>query len=302
MKKVRILITGSEGVLGKPINIFLRDREYSVMTLDIAGNPDCYCDVMNADLFMKIVYRFKPNIVLHLAARTDPASSFLEMDEDIMTNVIGTRNVLEYLAKEGGLIIFTSSCAVYGDAFRVLNRPVLEEDAGAFTPVSPYGVNKLAAENYVRLYKKFGVDYAILRLGNIYSEFDNHYLLWRLFISDNEPFRLYGDGKMVRDFCYVGDLCNLLLLIIDVYSEGRWRCGVYNVGHEPIEVKEIVDRFVAKYGYPKSILREEKRIGEFETMVLDTRRVRNLGWVPNVKMFDEGMDRCVKGFRERCGK
>jgi len=305
---MRIAITGSSGVIGQSMCKYLSEvMNYDVVGIDIDGEPNVLCDVTNRDLTVKVLKKINPDVIVHLAAKTNPAESFRFMYEDMETNIFGTRNVLEYLANEAKagrekMIVFTSSCAVYGDAFIRLNRPISEldvRDVGA-VPTSPYGVNKLAAEEYIRLYSGFGIDYLIMRLGNIYSEYDNKYLLWTLYKSKDRPFKLYGNGDMYRDMCYVGDMNRFVAKILQQRESGKRFREVANIGHEKLRIGDIVDEFVRLYSYPTVIEPMPIREGEFRSMLLSTSIAKSLGFEPKVKLISgDGLERCVNFFKER---
>ena len=300
---MKVLVTGSRGVIGRPLTRFLRKWGYDVCEMDIKLGKDN--DILDRYAVEKKFERFRPDAVIHLAARAEPWSSWSEIEEDASVNIMGTVNVLEAMKRyDCGLMVFASSCAVYGDVFKRLSRPVMESDYADSSPVSPYGLSKRVAEEYIRMYcGQFGMKYAILRFGNVYSEWDDKYLMWRLFNS-RERFTLYGYGKMVRDFVYVGDVCELIMKILDDYEfrGGEFESGEFNVGHEALVIEDIVMEVVRRYGWPRMVVREPKRLGEFEKMVLNCDKVRSrFSWRPAVKLLDEGIGRLFGFFEKRVG-
>lgn len=298
---LKIMITGSEGVIGRALEF----EEHDVYRLDIRPSAEFVCDITKRSELDKVFEAIRPDVVIHLAAKAEPSTSFVEIDDDLITNILGTVNVLECMVKYGvGLIVFTSTCAVYGDLFKKLRRPLSEADSKNAKPVSPYGVSKRACEEYIELYsRQFGVNYVILRLGNVYSPYDDKYLLWKLY-ENRDRFVMYGRGMMVRDFVYVGDVNALFRKILSLYERG-WKKrynGVYNVGHEPKRVCDVVWKFREIMGYPKEVVETEKRLGEFDEMNLDCSRVKKtFDWSPKVRMFEEGIELVLDGFKRRSG-
>jgi nucleoside-diphosphate-sugar epimerase len=291
---LRVLITGSEGVIGRYLVEAWR-KKYDVISLDVKPTADYVVDIRHKTEFEAVIREVMPDVVVNLAAQTDPASSFAQADEDITVNLLGTKVVCEAIKEYDIHLIYPSSAAVYGNLYRVYRRPLKEEDASLMEPVSPYGVDKLAAEMYCKLYSsKFGFKTSIFRFGNVYSPYDDHYLLWKLFTS-RKKFYMFGGGKMVRDFVYVGDVEELLALAIDTEKTvGR----TLNVGYQPLEVKKVVEWWKMLTGWPEKIIEKPQRLGEFNEVVLDISQARSLGWTPHTDMRD-GMKECLKVFQLR---
>lgn len=283
LRKLKILITGAEGCLGKPLVQFLKSRGWEVVATDIVGDAE-YLDVTDEANVLNVFRRCKPNVVVHYAARAEPCiTSFADVSEDVIVNILGTRNVLEGCKEVGAKLIYASSAAVYGDLYMKTRKPISEDDN--VEPVNPYGVDKAAAENYIRLYaRNFGVDYVILRFGNVYSWNDRKYLLWNLFkaVTEKKQFKLYGGGEMVRDFVYVEDVNELVEKLLTAAS-----CDVFNVGHEPLRIKDVVREVLLKFG-SADVVTLRPRVGEQREVVLDwSKAVRMLGWTPKAKLFDK---------------
>jgi UDP-glucose 4-epimerase len=279
---MKVLVTGAEGTLGKPLVCYLKRRGYDVIATDVVG--DCeFLDVTNEKNVISVFKKSRPDAVVHYAARAEPiATSFSEVSEDVIVNVLGTRNVLEGCKLVGAKLIFASSAAVYGDVYLKRRQPLTEESETE--PVNPYGVDKLAAEQYIKLYaRNFGIEYAVLRFGNVYSWNDRKYLLWKLFCSAflKHPFKMYGEGELIRDFVYVEDVNRLVELCLE--SEVT---GTFNVGHEALKVRDIVERVRKQFGdFP--IVSVPSRSGEQRAVVLDCSKAKRiLNWSPRTLLFD----------------
>ena len=288
---MKVLITGSEGVIGKYVTKKLKEK-HQVIGLDVEVGADVLCDIRDTDIVSKVIEYYNPDVIVHLAALAEPAESFSTIRDDIMINLLGTVNILRAM-KENMRIIFSSSCAVYGNAFKGV-EPVKETEK--CEPVSPYGMDKLASEGFIKLYwREKGIHYTIFRLGNVYSPYDNKYLLYRLW--NDTIFKMYGEGEMVRDFVYVGDVCDAIEMAIDT---DKFDNVTVNLGHEPFKIKDIVLEFKKRYGKPEKLILAPKRFGEFDKMALDTSLAKSIGWSPKVKLIEKGMEMCVNAFRRRC--
>ena len=157
----RVLITGANGKLGRPLVEALVLAGYEVCALDCAPMPEqegvltILADVRDESAHEHIL-RFHPEIVVHLAANTDIALSHAHPEEDARVNMLGSLNVL-HAAKTAGTkrFVLASSDAVRGKA----------APGGVPEPESPYGVSKLAAERYCGSYRViYGLPFAALRL------------------------------------------------------------------------------------------------------------------------------------------
>jgi UDP-glucose 4-epimerase len=168
-------------------------------------------------------------MIFHLAARVDVTSSFEDPKADLMTNYLGTMNVLDHSLKHDvKKVVFSSSAAVYGDTTEL---PVTE--GSLKEPLSPYGLHKLMSENLMEIYRKqWGLSTVSLRFFNVYGprqDPSNPYSgVISKFISSsiaNEPIIIFGDGEQTRDFIYVGDIAQALYLAASSRVFGSFNAG-----------------------------------------------------------------------------
>lgn len=152
------------------------------------------------------------DVIVHLAASTGVPLSVENPRIDMETNVIGTFNMLEAARIQGvKKYIFASSSAPVGE----VTPPIHEELAPH--PVSPYGASKLAGEGYCSAYHNtFGIETTALRFGNVYGPRSNHKSsVVAKFIRqamNGEALEIYGDGNQTRDFVYIDDLIEAIML------------------------------------------------------------------------------------------
>lgn len=170
-------------------------------------------DIRDADLCMRAARG--TDGIIHLAANTGVAPSLRDPRLDLETNVMGTFNLLD--AARGTDVkrfVFASSGAPVGEC----TPPVHEELAPR--PISPYGAGKLCGEAYCSAYfGSFGLDTVALRFGNVYGPRSSHkgsvVAKFIRHILAGEDLPIYGDGRQTRDFIYVDDLVNAILLSLD---------------------------------------------------------------------------------------
>jgi UDP-glucose 4-epimerase len=255
MKNSRILVTGGAGFIGSRLVGRLLRQGYEVTVLDnlLAGTSEnleehlsstslCLIkgDVRSSRAVKKAVRG--ASAVFHLAALVDVP---LSVENPVLTNEVNVRGTLSMLeaslAENVDRFIYISSSAVYGEA-RYL--PINEEHPT--TPLSPYGVSKLAAENYCRNYHEIhGLKTCCLRLFNVYGprQHANSYSgvisTFIRKIQNGESPLVYGDGKQTRDFIHLEDVIDACMLAM---KSLRIDGGTFNVGTgKPTTITELAD-------------------------------------------------------------
>ena len=186
---------------------------------------------IRAEGLVALFERHRPDAVLHLAAQASVPVSVQDPMFDADVNILGTLNVLECAARTGTRkVVFASSGGtIYGEPRRV---PVKETAVAGSHPLTPYGVSKKAAGEYLDLYQRFrGLDCTSLALGNVYGprqdpegEAGVVAIFARKMLSGETP-TINGDGNQTRDFVFVAD-------VVDAFSRAAARPigRLYNVG------------------------------------------------------------------------
>lgn len=216
---MKMLVTGGTGFIGSHVVDLLSQQGHQVTVVDLQP-PGPFWEVpsgvkiVNMDVadkeFEDLINSECPEVIFHLAARASVIESIQNPYEDARTTIEGTLRVLEGARKAGSKkVIFSSTAAVYGNA--TVTLPI-REDAVA-QPISPYGTTKLAAEQYLRIYRElYGLDYAVLRYANVYGPRQGItgeggvIAIFSRAIARGETLRLFGDGLHTRDYIYVTDV------------------------------------------------------------------------------------------------
>jgi UDP-glucose 4-epimerase len=232
------------------------------------------------------------DVVIHLAGHSGAQSSAQDPIYDLQTNAGGMIALLEAVRRRGGpcRIVFPGSRLEYGPADSV---PVSEN--APIRPSSPYGVNKYACELYLDLYARlYGISYAVARFSNPYGPWvappAREYNVLNKMIAAaqaDHDLTVYGDGRQLRDYLYVDDAVDALLLLASVEEN-----VVVNVGSgRGIAFRDAAETIVRVVGrgrvvsvpWPPGAARLET--GDF---IADTTNIRALGWEPRTS-FEEGI-------------
>lgn len=259
--------------------------------------------------------------VIHTAGQVAVTSSLNDPVTDHEINITGTLNILEAAkrADSNPSVVFASTNKVYGDNINQI--PIHELDtrytfADKFqngVPESasidqckhtPYGVSKLAADQYVQDYAKRGaVDAAAFRMSCIYGprQFGNEDQGWVAHFGisaiEDEKLSIFGDGKQVRDVLCVKDLIRAYNKFL---TEPQEKSAVYNIGggqNNTTSLLELLDLLEETTGNRPSVTYEDWRDGDQRVYVSDISKAKGeLGWEPRVPV-QEGIEKFVDWYR-----
>jgi UDP-glucose 4-epimerase len=313
----RALVTGGAGFIGSHMIDRLLADGYEVTTIDNLSTgqkenvPDgarlIVGDVSDRDQIAK-AFDPVPDVVFHIAGQASTIRSFNDPMDDIRVNVHGTVNtILECIDKKVPRLLYASSMTSYGHP-DVL--PVTE--SAPISPVSYYGITKLAAERYAhstadRNDLDFDFNVTSFRMFNVYGprqSLDNPYQgVVAIFISNimrNLPCVIHSDGEQSRDFVEISDVVDAWMAARDnPKAHGK----VFNLGTgSRISVNQLVDAVLAAYGKTRDgydISYQSVRPGDQRHMEADITLAKTiLGWSPKVG-FEEGMARTVLWAQEK---
>ena len=288
---MRAIVTGGAGFIGSHVVDALLARGDDVLVLDdlSTGKRENLSDGAQlevVDIREPLADRFEgAEVCFHLAAQADVRVSIECPDHDAQVNVLGTISVLEAARRRGTQVVFASTGgAIYGEC----EGPAPEESPRL--PLSPYGVSKLAAEEYLSAYNRLhGTGHVTLRYGNVYGPRQDPHgeagvvAIFFGRLATGEPARIFGDGRQTRDYVYAGDVARATLAAVG-------REGVFNVGTgietSVLELYELCRRVA---GSELEAAQAEARLGELQRSVLDVSLAeRELGWRPEVPL-EEGL-------------
>ena len=211
-------------------------------------------------------------------------------------NVVGTVRVLQAAGDGTGVVFTSSGGAIYGECA----RPAREDDPRL--PLSPYGVAKLAGEEYLAGWNRLhGTRHSTVRLGNVYGARQEAGLeggvvaIFLNAMAAGEGTKIYGDGRQTRDFVHVDDVVRGLMA-----ASGSG--GVFNIGSgAETSVLELHERCRAVTGETREPEYAPAREGDLVRSALDVSLAgRELGWRPEVPL-DDGLARTWEWVRSEEG-
>jgi UDP-glucose 4-epimerase len=290
----RVLVTGGAGFIGSHVaDAYLRrGDEVTVLDSLVHGKrenvPDgadfVHLDIRDPEA-AALIRDGGFDLVNHHAAQMDVRVSVEDPRFDASVNVDGLLNVLE-AARLGGVgrVLFVSSGGVvYGEPDV---RPTPE--GAAKVPESPYGVTKLAGEQYLYYYHRVhGLEYAALRYSNVYGPRQDPHgeagvvAIFSTRLLRDQPLTVYGDGEQTRDYVYVGDVvqANLLLSEAELPRARSLDDRGFNVGTgTETSVNELAASLMRAAGDEVEVRHAAERPGELRHSSLDAARLRALGW------------------------
>ena len=327
---MKILITGGAGFIGSAVVRLAIARGYSVVNLDaltyaanlanvamVAQSPLYFLervDICNRNALDAVFNIHQPDIVLHLAAESHVDRSIDGPADFINTNIIGTFNMLEaarkYWIKQDRPVSFRfqhiSTDEVFGS---LLADPTAKfTESTPYDPRSPYSASKAASDHLVRAwYKTYGLPVVLSNCSNNYGPYHFPEKLIPLIILNalsGNPLPIYGNGSNIRDWLYVEDHADALLLLATKGEIGR----SYNIGGENERTNlqlvkticSILDRMqpLDEGSYANLITFVTDRPGHDARYAIDASRIRKeFGWVPSVNVED-GLERTVRWYLE----
>ncbi len=309
---MRILVTGGAGYIGSHMVKLLGEMGYEVLTVDNLSEGNGWAvlygklkvvDLLNYKSLEEVMLEFRPEAVIHFAAKVKVPESVRKPLLYYENNFMGTLNLLQAMQRAGTEhLIFSSTAAVYGIPKRV---PVREDEPTK--PINPYGWSKLFAEQAIRDFSHAtDLKYVILRYFNVagadpegkigqVSKDPTHLILRAVKTATGQlPYmEVFGtdyptpDGTCIRDYVHVMDLCEAHLRALD-YLMNLGRSEVFNVGYgRGYSVLEVINKVKEVSGVDFEVRYAPRREGDPPTLVADSQKAREvLGWKPKYDSLD----------------
>ncbi len=323
-----IFVTGGAGFIGANFVLdWLAQVDEPVLNLDkltYAGNLGNLSplrndprhvfvrgDIGDRKLLQRLLALHRPRAIVNFAAESHVDRSIHGPAEFIDTNVVGTFTLLDAVRahwselalaeREAFRFLHVSTDEVYGSL--APDDPAFKESTG-YAPNSPYSASKAASDHLVRAYHHtYGLPTLTTHCSNNYGPLQFPEKLIPLMIVNalaGKPLPVYGDGRNVRDWLYVGDHCAALRMVLAKGRVGQ----TYNIGGNAeranIDVVQTICRVLGKHAaardYGSLVTFVQDRPGHDRRYAIDATKIRTeFGWLP-AETFESGLARTVKWY------
>ena len=328
-----ILVTGGAGFIGSAVvRHLINDTGHTIINVDkltYAGNLESLTsvsddpryqfekvDICDAKEIARVIARYQPDVIMHLAAESHVDRSIDGPDQFIQTNIVGTYNLLEQAraywtqleaAKKAGFrFLHVSTDEVYGD---LEGTDDLFTETTPYSPSSPYSASKASSDHLVRAWNRtFDLPTIITNCSNNYGPFHFPEKLIPLVILkalEGKSLPVYGKGNQVRDWLYVEDHARALVLVAITGEVAE----TYNIGghneKQNIEVVHAICELLEEYvpnkpeginQYKDLITFVTDRAGHDVRYAIDASKIqKELNWTPK-ESFDTGIRKTVQWY------
>ena len=308
---MKLLITGGLGFVGSHLVDLLvkKNHKIKILTKTLSKKKNIKksskkiqiekIDLTNFRRLGKIIEKFKPDVIIHLAGNASHSKSFENPLKDIDSNAKTTLFMLEKIRK-----LNTPCKFILGSTFIVIGRPK-KLPVNENTPCNPttvYGTNRLSSEYFCKIYHEvYGLHTNIFRITNSYGPREQiipkknavNFLIYKSF--KKEEISIYNQGKFFRDFIYIDDVISGINTILKNGKSGElyWissgkRTWFYEFG----DILEKTTGCKVKYS-ETPVYTKKVDVGNF---VVSNSKLRKLGWSPKISV-DVGVKKTLKFFQ-----
>jgi len=308
----RALVTGAAGFIGSHLSELLLDRGYSVVGMDnlITGDLANIQHLTGRDfVFVRHDITNYINVdgpldfIFHFASPASPIDYLRVPIQTLKVGSLGTHNALGVAKAKNARFLLASTSEVYGDP---LIHPQREDYWGNVNPVGPRGVydeaKRFSEAMTMAYHRVHGVQTRIVRIFNTYGT--------RMRVEDGraipaflsqalrgEDVTVFGDGTQTRSLCYVSDLVDGLVRLIQSDEVNPVNIGNPN----ELTIRQLADRIIALTGSKSRVVTRPLPVDDPKVRQPDITRARKLlGWEPKVAL-DDGLGKTIEYFRSKLG-
>tara|TARA_B100001939_G_scaffold192430_1_gene165446 strand:+ start:16 stop:939 length:924 start_codon:yes stop_codon:yes gene_type:complete len=302
---MKILITGGAGFIGSHLveKLLVKNNEILIIdnlmtgkkeNLSFEGNYELFIDDLGSEKSLDKITEFNPDVCFHLAAQASVVISVsnpsLDFDHNILQPILLLKTLLKTDCKK--FVFSSSGGTIFGEP---VNVPTSEEDY-AGEPQSPYGVAKKRLNELIQIITKdTNMSYSILNFSNVFGPRQDPHgeagvisIFSNKFLSNERPI-IYGDGNQTRDYVYVLDVVEAMIL--SSRSEDNLFLNI-GTGVET-SVNQLVEIMKDKFNTDIEPIHQDAREGELLRSVLDnSKALATIGWKP-VYDLNAGMEKVV---------
>lgn len=302
---MKILITGGAGFIGSHLVEKLITENNEILIIDnlmtgkkenlsFEGNYELFIDDLGSKKSLNKIIEFNPDVCFHLAAQASVVISVsnpaLDFDHNILQPILLLKTLLKTDCKK--FVFSSSGGTIFGEP---VNVPTSEEDF-AGEPQSPYGVAKKRLNELIQIITKdTNMSYSILNFSNVFGPRQDPHgeagvisIFSNKFLSNEQPI-IYGDGNQTRDYVYVMDVVEAMILSSKTEENLFLNIGT---GIET-SVNQLVEIMKDKFNSDIEPIYQDAREGELLRSVLDnSKALASIGWKP-VYDLNIGMEKVV---------
>ena len=294
LKHNSVLVTGSQGLIGKELTRRLVEKKINVVEYDIKNGQD----VLDQKSLEKIIDKIDG--VIHLAAISRVVTGYKDPYAAVMTNVIGTSNILDLIRRKNPScwMIFGSSREVYGES-----RDVVKESHPQ-KPINVYGASKSAGEFLSLCYgNNYNLRTFVVRFSNVYGALNDHpdRVIPQFFNQAlaNSDITVYG-GNQIFDFVFLSDAVDGLMHLIEkiVNNERLENNTLHFLTGKSLTLVELAKKIIELTNSKSKINYLARREYDVDCFVGDaSQTMRILGWHPKVSV-DQGLEKYLQQINE----
>lgn len=301
---MKIFLTGASGFIGGYLLPILK-KDHEVIVLQ--------SDLLNFDAVTQEVQSCNPNIIVHLAARTEVEKSFYEQTSFSEINYVGSVNLIEAAKECSNLknFVFASTMEVYGwqpisDLIRdgKLFDHVTFDESTQPNPNAPYAVAKYAVEKYLEyMARSQGFPFTAIRQTNAYGRNDNNFFVTEQIITQmlSNPNEVnLGYGTPYRNFIFIEDLLEAWHVVINNPDKAQGK--IFTIGPDlPIQIQKHAEYIATQIGWSGKFNWNTKprRHGEIYWLNSNTRLITDtLGWNPKCT-YEQGIAKTIDLWRKK---
>lgn len=308
--KRKVLVTGGAGFIGSHLCRKLLEMNSEVICADnlFTGSKDNIVELMDNPYFEFVRHDITNPLyvevdqIYNLACPASPIHYQYDPIKTTKTSVLGALNMLGLAKRTGARILQASTSEVYGDP---TIHPQVEQYNGNVNPIGPrscYDEGKRVAETLFFDYKRqHGVDIRILRIFNTYGpymSYDDGRVVSNFIIQalKGKDITIYGDGMQTRSFCYVDDLINGMIDVMN--SDNPEFMSPFNIGN-PVEVSmlELANKIIKMTGSTSKIVYKELPVDDPVRRKPDISLINKcFGWEPTVSL-ETGLAKTIDYFK-----
>ena len=306
-----VLVTGGAGFIGSHLCDLLIDKGYKVICLDnlltgskqniehLLTNPNF--EFVEADVTSKFQIP-DSEFIFHLASPASPIDYQNYPEETLLTNSLGTLNILELAKKTGAKVLVASTSEIYGDPLEHPQRETYLGNVNTFGPRACYDESKRYAETATYVFiKKYNIDARIIRIFNTYGprmKKDDGRVVSNFITKSlsGDTINIDGDGSQTRSFCYISDLVDGIYKAM--FFDGT-NVQIFNLGNpDEYKVKDLAEKIIKLTG-SKSEIKYSGTFREDDPMRRQpdiTKAKKILDWEPKVGL-EEGLQKTIEYYK-----